>query len=258
MELTKEEYSKLMKRLDDLDLETRRAKAVNECSNLACRYFWYHATFRDDLIISENMWAKKSPDIHAEYGYSGVYEGYDHVIQFNQGRPTPPGKMLFHALDTSVIEVAEDCQTAKGVWLLHGAEGGSVPEGTLPEAALTKEPGLNGTRTWAHWTWAKLAIDFIVEDGEWKIWHFHLYDYCRCPFDSDPINFMMREADNSTQADKDGHPVKYYDEKGNVVYMEKADAPSTYTWHFDGLTSRSELVPRPPLKYRTFKETTSF
>lgn len=257
MNITEKEYSCLLSRIEAAELEAKRAKAVNDVQNIASKFFWYHANFRDDLIIFEGLWAKKAPDIHAEYGQSGVYKGYENVIKFNQGRPCPAGKMLFHAIDTPVIEVAEDCKTAKGVWLLHGAEGGSVPVGTKGPVLTNAEPYKN-TRTWAHWTWAKYAMDFIVEDGEWKLWHFHGYDYCRTSFDMDWVNFMQREADNNTQGDKAGHPIKFGDEKGNLVFMEPADEPPTCTWVYDGLTSKAILEPRPPMPYDTFDDTFSY
>lgn len=257
MEISREELEKLIQRVESAEREAARAMAVNAVQNIASKFFWYHANFRDDLIISEGLWAKNAPDIHAEYGLSGVYRGYENVIQFNQGRPCPAGKMLFHAIDTPVIEVAEDCKTAKGVWLLHGAEGGSVPENTVGPV-LTKAEPYDGLRTWAHWTWAKYAMDFIVEDGQWKLWHFHGYDFCRAPFDMDWVNFAMREADHSTQANQTGNPIKYGDEKGNLVYMEPADAPPTFTWCYDGKTSKAVLEPRPPKPYRSFDDTFSY
>ena len=66
----------LMDKLDALDLELKRARAYNEVQNVAHRFCWYHQSFRDDLIISEGLWAKKAPDIHCEHGSSGVYIGY--------------------------------------------------------------------------------------------------------------------------------------------------------------------------------------
>lgn len=254
MEISDEEYKNLLKRLDAIELEAKRAKAVNEIQNVASKFFWYHANFSDARIISEGLWAKKAPDIHAEYGLSGVYKGYENVIKFNQGRPNPAGKMLFHAIDTPVIEVAGDCKTAKGVWLLHGAEGGAVPVDSpqVPEEVLTKQEPYKGTRTWAHWTWAKYAMDFIYEDGAWRIWHFHGYDFCRAPFNMDWISFAQREADKPTQTNENGRPIKFYDDAGNVVFMDEADAPSTFTWEFDGLTTKCFVFPNPPKPYDTF------
>lgn len=251
MNIPEEEYEAILKRIETNELRVKRTKAVNECSNVASKFWWYHQNFRDDLVISEGLWAKNAPDIHAEYGLSGKYNGYENVIKFSKGRPCPRGKMLFHPINTPVIEVAGDAKTAKGVWLLHGYEGGSVPENGS-EGLFVDVPAYKGRKVWCYFTWAKLAIDFIEEEGEWKIWHFHLYDFARAPFDKDWVHFMQEDSVMTTQANTDGHPVKFEDDEGNIVYMDPADEEPTYRWVYDGLNSKVELVPRPPLPFETF------
>lgn len=62
----------------------------------------------------------------------------------------------FHVkpLTAPVIEVAEDGETAKGLWFCLGCDAEVTSRG--PEAS---------------WTWGYFAGDFIYEDGDWKIWH---------------------------------------------------------------------------------------
>jgi hypothetical protein len=64
-----------------------------------------------------------------------------------------------HTQETPVIEVAGDGKTAKGIWYSIGlAVRGSVDE--------------NGnTSVGTGWMWEKYGVDFIKEDGGWKIWH---------------------------------------------------------------------------------------
>jgi len=67
------------------------------------------------------------------------------------------GDMVIHLLTTPYIEIAGDCNTAKGLWCVPsvnveiGSDGEPVPV-TI---------------------WEKDEADFIKEDGQWKIWHFH-------------------------------------------------------------------------------------
>ena len=246
----------LLARLDALELEIKRARAYNEVQNLAHRFCWYHQSFRDDLIISAGLWAKKAPDIHCEHGPSGVYQGYESVIKWHQGRPTPPGKILFHAYTTPIIEIAGDCKTAKGVWLMHGAEGGGRPASVVDERRESK-PG-SEYNNWATWPWCKYAIDFIVEDGEWKIWHFRCYDLMRASYDMDWVSWAQRYADLPPKSEEAARGIKYMDEKGNTVYVDKADAPSTFNWVYNGKTSKYFLFPEPPKPYKTFSETFSY
>lgn len=62
----------------------------------------------------------------------------------------------FHVkpLTAPVIEVAEDGETAKGLWFCLGCDAEVTAAG--PEAS---------------WTWGYFAGDFVYEDDDWRIWH---------------------------------------------------------------------------------------
>ena len=62
----------------------------------------------------------------------------------------------FHVqpLTAPVIEVAQDGETAKGLWFCLGCNAEVTSRG--PEAS---------------WTWGYFAGDFVYEDEDWKIWH---------------------------------------------------------------------------------------
>jgi hypothetical protein len=62
---------------------------------------------------------------------------------------------VMHTQETPVIEVAQDGKTAKGLWY-------SIGQGVRPV-------GTTGKST--EWMWEKYAVDFIKEDGKWKMWH---------------------------------------------------------------------------------------
>lgn len=70
-----------------------------------------------------------------------------------------------HTNTTPVIEIAGDGKTAKGIWyspgmgLMTNIENGKV--------------GVRGT-----FFWEKYGGDFVLEDGQWKIWHLQMaYDF---------------------------------------------------------------------------------
>jgi hypothetical protein len=83
--------------------------------------------------------------------------------------PGTKGLMIKHTPPTVVIEIAEDGQRAKVVWVSPGHE-------TFPVA---KGPPK------AHWSWGQYAVDFRKEDGKWKIWHLHVRTTFRTPFGQD-------------------------------------------------------------------------
>lgn len=65
---------------------------------------------------------------------------------------------------TPLIEVAFDGKTAKGIWYVYGAT--TEVYSTGPKAA---------------WNFGRCAVDFIKEDGKWKIWHMILFTDIACP-----------------------------------------------------------------------------
>jgi len=66
---------------------------------------------------------------------------------------------VMHTQETPVIEVAGDGKTAKGMWysIGQGVRGSISEDG---KATKTTE-----------WMWEKYAVDFVKEDGKWKMWH---------------------------------------------------------------------------------------
>ena len=57
-------------------------------------------------------------------------------------------------LGTPVIELADDLKTAKGVWYSQGSKADVTEAGPV-----------------SYWTFGVFAVDFVCEDGAWKIWH---------------------------------------------------------------------------------------
>ena len=64
------------------------------------------------------------------------------------------GPFKARPLTSPYIQVAEDGQTAKGIWMSAGYVIEVEPCGPV-----------------AHWNWGTFAGDFVLEDGEWKLWH---------------------------------------------------------------------------------------
>jgi hypothetical protein len=66
---------------------------------------------------------------------------------------------VMHTQETPVIEVAGDGKTAKGIWYSIGL---SVNGQVSADGQTSISTG---------WMWEKYAVDFVNEDGKWKIWH---------------------------------------------------------------------------------------
>ena len=64
------------------------------------------------------------------------------------------GQISYRPIDTQVVEVADDLQSAKGLWVVRGLVERVTPAGPV-----------------SFWDFSYWAADFIPEDGEWKILH---------------------------------------------------------------------------------------
>lgn len=70
------------------------------------------------------------------------------------------GTIGYKPLDTGVIEIAADGQTAKGIWMIRGSYSDLTDQGVI-----------------SYWVWGYMACDFVWENEEWKIWHMQeVYD----------------------------------------------------------------------------------
>ena len=64
------------------------------------------------------------------------------------------GSMDVKPMDTAVIEIAGDGESARGIWYSRGTYNDLTPQGPL-----------------AFWELGIYACDFVREDGQWKVLH---------------------------------------------------------------------------------------
>jgi hypothetical protein len=152
-----------------------------EIQNVMAKHSYYYGAQEQWKELDE-AWSRKRDDI--SYGHNdGYYVGRKSVEAYygkanetrrkqtleNVSKLYPEiknikenegvGDLVIHTLTTPYIEIAEDGQTAKGIWMSIG---------------LCSRTGQDGKAT-GMWLWEKFATDFVKEDGEWKIWHFQIY-----------------------------------------------------------------------------------
>jgi hypothetical protein len=165
-ESLEQKVENLQRVVEKLQHEQERLQAVHEIQNVAAKYY--------NTKNKPEVFALKQPDVSVEIAMWGKFIGPEKVKQLfaaEGGHTPPPGMLIEHQLTTPYIQVAADGQTAKGVWCSPGIE-------TYPGETDHEEGG----KLTAHWCWAKYAADFIKEDGEWKVWHYHFYDTFMCPY----------------------------------------------------------------------------
>lgn len=237
---------------EEVAVFSRQARAAHDrgaVENVFNRYMYLHNAFQDEQII--DLWVRRgTPGIRARYTNAGQYTDYDSVMRYHQGRPTPVGKLILHYTTTPVIEVAGDGETAKGVWIMAGTESGLTdPEiaREFPEMYCRDE--VQGKKVWAHWVWCKYAIDFLKQDGEWKIWKFRCYEMARAPFEENWISFAEK---NQRAIDLD---LMYFGENGKPVFLPPADEAVPTSHDPYSPSARQTLAPAPPVPHETFEDT---
>ena len=246
-----EKLDALQRQVDQLQALLTRRTDREEIANLMGRYQYLFAAYRCTDILNE-LWSR-DPDIHLEDGPSGVYlydrngVGDYYRQRFGEGSDPNPGEMRMDTLTTPVIEVAADGRTAKGVWISTGHESAAFPDGTesgIPTVD-SAAPDAYGNRVFAHWVWKKYAVDFIREANGWKIWHLHIYDVFRCPFDENWVTYSIRRDEDDAALDS-----RIRLDHGGIT----PENPTTFHWQYRTDTV-PVLEPKPPVPYTTFAET---
>lgn len=163
-----------MKSLEELAQGFDRLGAAQACEKLMSVYSFLHTRMRHEDYMK--LWAHRD-DCKLEMPW-GAYEGFSGVercyLKDHGDRSYPEtqallkGLLCVHCIGTSIIEVAGDGRTAKGVWISPGFE-------------TAAEDG-EGQGMWA---WSEYGVDFIQEDdGQWKIWKMKVYPLFQAPYDT--------------------------------------------------------------------------
>lgn len=221
--------------MSNLTIEQRmeRMEAVHEVQNLVGRYeFWHVANLHRKCL---QLFALDTPGVKIEMDW-GVYEGKESVKRFFLGyhggheAENPEndlrGEMHMHLQTTPVIEIADDLQTARGVWISPGHE--TVPAG--PGGSMK-----------AHWIWLKYGFDFVRENGKWKIWHMSVYCTFMCPYETSWVDMEPMKPRS-----------KYPEHQAPDRYL-----PHPPPWHY-GVERPHVNIPAPPEPYYTFDESDSY
>ena len=126
-----------------------------EIQKLQSKYAHYLFTQQFDRVVAE-CFARHLPDVSVEFSDSGVYRGLDSIKAlyqaFNATRNIP-GFFILHMTVNPYIEIAADGQSARSHWL---------------------SPGAAGSATSAAWIWGPYYVDYIKEEGAWRIAHSNL------------------------------------------------------------------------------------
>ena len=226
-----------------------RWENVHEIENLMGRRSFFLLWIQDQKVFEE-MWTKNEPTLGFNSGYYVGYESvaayfkalrdlYIHRAEFAKATHRDElgdkaaedligvGALHPNNLTTPLIELAEDMQTAKGMWYYMDA---------------SVDYGVTGRES--NMRWGRLAVDFIKEDDGWKIWHM-IY--------ADDLDCEMGGNWTKPAPEKEKDPI--FGMLEGIVFPEP-DKPGQHEVWNDKRQLRE--FPRMPVPYKTFAETFSY
>lgn len=238
----------LEERIQRVEKIAQRALDVQEIQNVMSRHSVYDAAGMNREQLRD-IWAQKAPDVSFGQNH-GLYVGMEAITKYycdlweQELRPKRleqmttlfphikkdkenelAGFMKMHTNATPIIEVAGDGETAKGLWESPGFVT-EIIDGKLQ----------------AFWIWERLAVDFIKEDGKWKIWHFNGFVHFMTTYDKSWVESSI-EPYIPTET-----PFWVENPPNKPIVRHEAYSP----------TRVQKFFPRPPEPYETWDETFSY
>ena len=102
----------------------------------------YYDALGEEIALSSKLIQKKFPDVLGDKSEEEI-----------QG----VGMITYLPFESQVIEIADDGETAKGLWNIRGSYCRLTTGGPV-----------------ANWIFGWAAVDFVRENDEWKVWHMQM------------------------------------------------------------------------------------
>ena len=168
---------------------------------------------QDYARIIDECFAKKAEGISVEFSDSGVYKGTEGVKRlytaFEATRKIP-GFFTMHMTVNPYIVIARDGRTARSSWM---------------------SPGATASAAGARWVWGPYYVDYVREDGEWRILKTRFVPLFRNRYE----NSWVKETDhgsvrNSLSTQPDAPPTLYkpYDSRQTDIFKDFPELPEPY------------------------------
>ena len=203
LKAAKEYRMALEARLEKAKRQIMKAESYQKIMNLMSAHV--HCCLNQDYAEElDKYWSKRDDIVYANgdlayVGQAAVRKYYVETAKKRgeaarqmlraAGREVPegdkiPGYKNMNLIGTPYIEIAEDGQTAQGIWMAHSFMGSADETGDLKtQGVLSRYSG-----------------EFILEEGQWKIWHRR--NYADVVFEENPMGMM------GPPPTEDGNPPK--------------------------------------------------
>ena len=262
-----------MDKFNGLSLEAHRIASIPQIENLMALHSYYHAANMNSNEL-EDIWSKEQPEETSWQQNFGFWKSMPHMYKYYgeghdvtgehlrkqiiEARPELKEELMapdidvrrlvempVHTLTTSIVEVAEDGMSAKGLWYTPGY---AIRRNYLEDSAS------------ACWMWEKYGADFVWENGEWKFLHIQIGmdimgDYGQSWTDPRPMGGPPPAPKPEPEKDENGKELKKAPSMGGGI-SQPPDGPGKYSVY--SRTRVPSEYPRIPEPYTTLSETFSY
>ena len=200
-----------------------RLQSDHEVRNLAAKFVM---SLKGGLF--EDAWkcfALKSEGVQATIEKYGVYKGADQLkayfVDYYSKIGGGEGCFIEHELTTPVVEIDENGETAKAMFVSEGVLAIN-PGGWMDSNEVAK----------SMWQIGPWYMEFIREDGEWKIWHLTIFDELENPYElswsefTDHAQVIYPDAPEPDEKVEDTH--YFTTRRKPYLHMEPPAAYQTY------------------------------
>ena len=143
------------------------------------------------------LFAQKTPGVTLEMEDSGVYEGLESVTRFWNtvlgGDKVTAGHLAIHMTVNPIIEIDRERTRAKAVWHSHGYC-------SLPMGGSLKQFLCLG----------KYDMEYVKEDGRWKILKFAYCQAFMCPYEQGWVQEPVAASIAGSPDNRPDKPTTYY------------------------------------------------
>ncbi len=234
--------------MDAARRQIAHAEGYHQIMNLMSAHV--HCCLNQDYALElERYWSRREDIVYAngDLAYVGREAVYKYYVEGAQQRAEEarqrlqkaglmppagdkiPGYKNMNLIGTPYIEIADDGQTARGIWMAHSFQGYVDENGQLKTQGFL----------------SRYSGEFVLEDGQWKIWHRR--NYGDVVFEESPAAMM------GPPPTKDGKPPKPMVENPKPTTLTKIQATrSDY-----GPCSVPTGEPKLPEPYDTWRYETS-
>ena len=163
--------------------------------------------------IMDCCFARNLEDISVEFSDSGVYKGQESVTALYrnfEATRNAPGFFIMHLMVNPYIEIAADGMSAKSSWM---------------------SPGASASRSGGRWIWGPYYVDYVREDGQWRISRTHFVPIFRNRYETSWVeetdHGSVRDA-LSVEPDAPTTLYKPYDKNQADMFKEFPELPEPY------------------------------